>query len=289
MLHQQLLLTRPVAAAVAVHATVPVLQSRCSFVCAPPLLRGAVTEAETVTGRAMELADAAQEVFLAQPLLTSVAVHADSTSAGIAGLEVGAVLMLTLVEPDQRVKVQVALRLSNMLAHAHPGEPTEHYNTVRWYSKVQYMCVAHNPELFISCVALSNSAARNALRPLLPCNFAVHSPRTLGKLMMTSQSQGLRHCDNASTIISCRLCCFVHQSVLLPVRCPAGTRMRAVAGAVAVMVAPKDAEVALEARLQEAIGSAVAGPYKLADGSTGTSQVALLTAVCEAAVRVMKG
>jgi hypothetical protein len=64
--------------------------------------------------------------------------------------------------------------------------------------------------------------------------------------------------------------------------------MRAVTGAVAVLVAAKDAEEALQARLQEAIGSAVAGPYKLSDGSTGTSQVALLTAVCEAAVRVMK-
>lgn len=181
----------------------------------------------------MELADAAQEVFLAQPLLTSVAVHADSTSAGIAGLEVGAVLMLTLVEPDQRVKVQVALRLSNMLAHAHPGEPTEHYNTARWYSKVQYMCVAHNPELFISCVALSNSAARNAVRPLLPCNFAVHSPRTLGKLMMTSQSQGLRHCDNASTIIPAdcaalfiRVCCCLYAVLQAPACVPSLVRLQ---------------------------------------------------------------
>ena len=56
----------------------------------------------------------------------------------------------------------------------------------------------------------------------------------------------------------------------------------------------KEAEVALQATQQGAIGSAVAGPYKLADGSTGTSQAALLAAVCEAAVceaavRVMKG
>lgn len=107
---------------------VPVLQARCSFVCTPPLLREAVTEAETVTGRALELADACQEVFLAQPLLTRVAVHADGRTAGIVGLEEGdadggAVLMLTLVEPDHRVKVEVALRLRDMLAHAHPGEP----------------------------------------------------------------------------------------------------------------------------------------------------------------------
>lgn len=114
--------TRSATVAVVVGAAVPVLQSRCSFVCAPPLLREAVTEAETVTGRALELADAAQEVFLSQPLLTNVAVHADDSSAGIGGQEVGGVLMLTLVEPDRRVKVQVALRLSSILAHAHPGE-----------------------------------------------------------------------------------------------------------------------------------------------------------------------
>jgi hypothetical protein len=51
----------------------------------------------------------------------------------------------------------------------------------------------------------------------------------------------------------------------------------------------KEAEVALQARQQGAVGSAFAGPYTLADGSTGTSQAALVTAVCEAAVRVMKG
>lgn len=79
-----------------------------------------------------------------------------------------------------------------------------------------------------------------------------------------------------------------HKTVMLLVRCPAGTRMRAVAGAVAVVVAPKDAQKSLQARLQVAFGTAVAGPCKLADGSTGTSQAALLTAVCEAAVRVMK-
>jgi hypothetical protein len=31
-------------------------------------------------------------------------------------------LVLTLVEPDARVKVEVVLRLQDLLAHAHPGE-----------------------------------------------------------------------------------------------------------------------------------------------------------------------
>lgn len=31
-------------------------------------------------------------------------------------------LVLTLVEPDARVKVEVVLRLMDLLAHAHPGE-----------------------------------------------------------------------------------------------------------------------------------------------------------------------
>lgn len=31
-------------------------------------------------------------------------------------------LVLTLVEPDARVKVEVVLRLRDLLAHAHPGE-----------------------------------------------------------------------------------------------------------------------------------------------------------------------
>lgn len=99
----------------------PVLQSHCSFACEPPLLREAVTEAEAVAGRALDLAAACQEVYLAQPLLTGVAVQAEGCVAGVEGDDVGAVLMLTLVEPDQRVKVQVALNLRDMLAHAHPG------------------------------------------------------------------------------------------------------------------------------------------------------------------------
>jgi hypothetical protein len=71
------------------------------------------------------------------------------------------VLMLTLVEPDQRVKVQVALRLSNMLAHAHPGA-TQLYCAV-WCSKlrcctmkfcaVQYMRLEHTPQFGILCFA----------------------------------------------------------------------------------------------------------------------------------------
>lgn len=34
----------------------------------------------------------------------------------------GAGVVLTLVEPDARVKVEVVLRLRDLLAHAHPGK-----------------------------------------------------------------------------------------------------------------------------------------------------------------------
>jgi hypothetical protein len=147
LLYRPLLPFRPAVSA---------LQARCSFVVSPALVREALTEAEAVAGRVVDLADAAHEAFLTQPLLTAVCVRGSSagsaaaaaaaggsnagsgggSSGGCSGRDVdggeGAegvergegegVLVLTLVEPDVRVKVEVALKLRELLAHAHPGE-----------------------------------------------------------------------------------------------------------------------------------------------------------------------
>lgn len=55
-----------------------------------------------------------------------------------------------------------------------------------------------------------------------------------------------------------------------------------------IMLAQEHRAGLLQARLQEAIGAAVEGPYRLEDGSVGVSQAALLTSVCEATVKAMR-
>ena len=104
-------------------------------------MRGALTEVEAVAGRALELVNAAQEVFLGQPLLTAISIScaeqqsgwpqqvpADTSSSGMgaAGSESdGGWLLLTLVEPDAKAKVEVGLRLRELLAHDHQGGQEE--------------------------------------------------------------------------------------------------------------------------------------------------------------------
>lgn len=114
--------------ATTIRQTVPALQPHVSFASTPPLLVAeALTEAEAVVGRALELADASQEVFLSQPLLTAVAIkqlqddHDDDSSTSDGGDGEGW-LVLTVVEPDVKVKLEVGLRLRDLLAHAHAGE-----------------------------------------------------------------------------------------------------------------------------------------------------------------------
>jgi hypothetical protein len=123
-------------------SAVAALQSRCSFLCVPGLVREALTEAEAVASRALELAGACQEVYLSQPLLTGVSIKqnlSDTQQDDVeaqggdqmqvdgeqaqhgSGSEGCGELVLTVVEPDAKVKVEVALRLRDLLAHAHPG------------------------------------------------------------------------------------------------------------------------------------------------------------------------
>lgn len=103
------------------------LQPRCTYLVSPELAREAATEVEAVAGRALELADACQSLYLTQPLLTAVGVVAGSAAGGAGAdagdADAGGVLVLTLVEPDvSRVKLEVGLRLRDLLAHAHPSE-----------------------------------------------------------------------------------------------------------------------------------------------------------------------
>lgn len=135
-------LTCPLLAVLVCAYAVVALQSRCSFLCVPGLVRESLTEAEAVASRALELADACQEVYLSQPLLTGVSIRQgplntqqDDIQAqggdqmqvdgqaqnGSDGGEGGGELVLTVVEPDAKVKVEVALRLRDLLGHAHPG------------------------------------------------------------------------------------------------------------------------------------------------------------------------
>jgi len=132
-------------------SSVSVLQPRCSFEAVPALVPDVLTELEAVASRAIELAEASQEAFLTQPLLTAVSISCSkqqaqpsSTGAGSSSsssssmspngagdVDVvdGGCLVLTLVEPDARVKVEVALRLRDLLAHAHPGEHTQQWGS----------------------------------------------------------------------------------------------------------------------------------------------------------------
>jgi hypothetical protein len=103
---------------------VGVLQSRCAFTAAPALLADVLTDAELVLGRALELAEACQDAFLAQPLLTGVTLHkgvSGSAFGGAGGQDVPC-LALAFVEADQQLKVAVLVPLSDLTSHAHPGE-----------------------------------------------------------------------------------------------------------------------------------------------------------------------
>lgn len=125
-------------------ASVSVLQPRCSFEAVPALVPDVLTELEAVASRAIELAEASQEAFLTQPLLTAVSIsckqqraqqagtdagNSSSMSPGAGDVVDGGCLVLTLVEPDERVKVEVALRLRDLLAHAHPGKDTRQWGS----------------------------------------------------------------------------------------------------------------------------------------------------------------
>jgi hypothetical protein len=49
--------------------------------------------------------------------------------------DAGGVLVLTLVEPDARVKLEVQLNLRELLAHAHPGEQWSRFGVCVWEAK----------------------------------------------------------------------------------------------------------------------------------------------------------
>lgn len=88
------------------------------------MLPAVLTEGELVLGRALEVAEACQELFLAQPLLTGVGLESGVAGAAFGGgaaSEAVACLGLTLVEADQQLKVQLLLPLADLTAHSHPG------------------------------------------------------------------------------------------------------------------------------------------------------------------------
>lgn len=159
-------------------------------------------------------------------------------------------LVLTLVEPDARVKVEVVLRLRDLLAHAHPGEGRIiSYSVSILYSVLLTACIRHRTgpsKVWDRCPVLSLDLLSQELRISLGC--------------------------------------------LLLSLFPAGTRDRVVAASVQVLLAPKGAAAGgPQAQLQAIVSKAVEGPYLLSDGSIETTQDALLRCVCESVVKGIRG